>query len=69
MSAFGGKADIIRGVAECPLIAISGHKAEKTDGKVKTAGEVRLNGERNSQTAFQTRSNHLNQVVGWTDIP
>ena len=69
MSAFGGKADVIQGVPECPLIAISGHKAEKTDGKVKTAGEVRLNGERNSQTAFQTRSNHLNQVVGWTDIP
>ena len=25
MSAFGGKADIIQGVAECPLIAKSGH--------------------------------------------
>ncbi len=25
MSAFGGKADVIQGVAECPLIAISGH--------------------------------------------
>ena len=25
MSAFGGKADIIQGVAECPLIARSGH--------------------------------------------
>ena len=25
MSTFGGKADIIQGVAECPLIAISGH--------------------------------------------
>ncbi len=24
MSAFGGKADVIQGVAECPLIAISG---------------------------------------------
>ena len=24
MSAFGGKADIFQGVAECPLIAISG---------------------------------------------
>ncbi len=32
---------------------------------MKTAGEVRLNGERTSQTAFQTRSNHQNQVVGW----
>ncbi len=65
MSAFGGKADIILGVSECPLIAKSGHKAEKTDGKVETEGEVPLNGERTSQTAFQTRSNHLNQVVGW----
>ena len=27
MSAFGGKADVIQGVAECPLIAISGHTA------------------------------------------
>ena len=26
MSAFGGKADVIQGVAECPLIAISRHK-------------------------------------------
>jgi len=25
MSAFGGKADVIQGVAECPLIAKSGH--------------------------------------------
>ncbi len=25
MSAFGGKADVIQDVAECPLIAISGH--------------------------------------------
>ena len=25
MSAFGGRADIIQGVAECPLIARSGH--------------------------------------------
>ena len=25
MSAFGGKADVIQGVAECPLLAISGH--------------------------------------------
>ena len=30
MSAFGGKADIIQGVGECPLIAISGHSG---DGK------------------------------------
>ncbi len=28
MSAFGGKADVIQGVSECPLIAISGHKDE-----------------------------------------
>ena len=27
MSAFGGKADVIQGVAECPLIANSGHSA------------------------------------------
>ncbi len=26
MSAFGGKADVIQGVAECLLIAISGHE-------------------------------------------
>jgi hypothetical protein len=26
MSAFWGKADVIQGVAECPLIATSGHK-------------------------------------------
>lgn len=32
---------------------------------MKTASEVRLNGERTSQTAFQTRSNHQNKVVGW----
>ncbi len=25
MSAFGGKADVIQGVTECPLIAKSGH--------------------------------------------
>jgi len=25
MSAFGGKADVIQGVGECPLLAISGH--------------------------------------------
>ncbi len=25
MSAFGGKADVIHGVGECPLLAISGH--------------------------------------------
>jgi len=25
MSAFGGIADVIQGVAECPLLAISGH--------------------------------------------
>ncbi len=30
MSAFGGKADVIQGVAECPLLAISGHSG---DGK------------------------------------
>ena len=28
MSAFGGKADVIQGLAECPLIAKSGHKDE-----------------------------------------
>jgi len=28
MSAFGGKADIIQGVVECPLIARSGHQGE-----------------------------------------
>ena len=28
MSAFGGKADVIQGVAECPLIAITGPKDE-----------------------------------------
>ena len=28
MSAFGGKADVIQGVAECPLIAISGHSKD-----------------------------------------
>ena len=27
MSAFGGKAEVIQGVAECPLIANSGHSA------------------------------------------
>ncbi len=27
MSAFGGKADVIQGVAECPLLATSGHSA------------------------------------------
>ena len=27
MSAFGGKADVIQGAIECPLIAISGHRA------------------------------------------
>ena len=33
MSAFGGKADVIQGVAECPLIATSGHWwANKNDG-------------------------------------
>ncbi len=30
VSAFGGKADVIQGVAECPLIAKSGHKAQLT---------------------------------------
>ena len=30
MSAFGGKADIFQGVAECPLLAKSGHPG---DGK------------------------------------
>jgi hypothetical protein len=30
MSAFGGKADVIQGVAECPLIAKSGHWATAT---------------------------------------
>ena len=29
MSAFGGKADVIQGVTECPLIAKSGHRCEK----------------------------------------
>ena len=29
MSAFGGKADIFQGVAECPLIAKSGHSATR----------------------------------------
>ncbi len=29
MSAFGGKADVIQGVTECPLIAISGHRQVK----------------------------------------
>ncbi len=29
MSAFGGKADVNQGVAECPLIAISGHTATR----------------------------------------
>ncbi len=34
MSAFGGKADIIQGVLECPLIAISGHHIlSLSDGK------------------------------------
>ncbi len=28
MSAFGGKADVIQGVAECPLIANSGHSKD-----------------------------------------
>ncbi len=28
MSAFGGEADVIQGVAECPLIAISGHSGQ-----------------------------------------
>ncbi len=33
MSAFGGKADVIQGMAECPLIAISGHWwANENDG-------------------------------------
>ena len=40
-------------------------RAEKIGGKVKTAGEVRLNGRRPGQTAFQTTSNHKNRVVGW----
>ncbi len=30
MSAFGGKADVIQDVAECPLIATSGHSAQLT---------------------------------------
>ncbi len=34
MSAFGGKADIIQGVAECPLIAISGHSSCQTGKEV-----------------------------------
>ena len=33
MSAFGGKADIIQGVAECPLIAISGPSDERCGGR------------------------------------
>ncbi len=34
MSAFGGKADVIQGVAECPLIAISGHSAARPKFKI-----------------------------------
>ncbi len=34
MSAFGGKADVIQGVAECPLLAISGRKDECQKSKI-----------------------------------
>ena len=34
MSAFGGKADIIQGMAECPLIAKSGHSTFQVGDKV-----------------------------------
>ncbi len=33
MSAFGGKADVIQGVGECPLLAISRHKDEGLKSK------------------------------------
>ena len=33
MSAFGGKADVIQGVAKCPLIAKSGHLSDGCGGK------------------------------------
>ncbi len=43
MSAFGGKADVIQGVGECPLIAISGHSEGGTLVDDHAKGEVREN--------------------------
>ncbi len=34
MSAFGGKADVNQGVAECPLLAISGHSSAPWRSKI-----------------------------------
>ena len=36
MSAFGGKADVVQGVAECPLIANSGRKLHSQDDPIAT---------------------------------
>ena len=41
MSAFGGKADIIQGVAKCPLIAKSGHESMSTNVRgADTGGRI-----------------------------
>ena len=46
MSAFGGKADVIQGVAKCPLIAKSGHIAANhlTQPLTGSTGAILMNG-------------------------
>ena len=44
MSAFGGKADVIHCVGECPLIAISGHSMRRFFGRLSTREFKRLYG-------------------------
>ncbi len=38
MSAFGGKADVIQGVAECPLLATSGSSTNDPKSPIRTIG-------------------------------
>ena len=61
MSAFGGKADVIQGVAECPLIAISGH----SKGTRPILGGVCLDDGKSGRMAFQARGDYQNHAIGW----
>ena len=56
MSAFGGKADVIQGVAECPLIAKSGHWDE---------GIIAMNFKGIWKISNYTAGNACNFSVGW----
>ena len=60
MSAFGGKADVNQGVAECPLIAISGD----FKGTRPILGGVCLDDEKPGRMGFRTRLNYQNWTVG-----